>query len=87
MLIDPYGTYPLHTNIGKKEGTTRKISLAEFYRFRIQIRPGFNQVLKSRRCYQQYLVDLASKIENARMKWVLDNQRTIKAEKYNLLDY
>ena len=48
VLIDPYGTDGFHTNIGKKEGTTRNISLAEFYSFRIQIRPGFNQLLKSR---------------------------------------
>ena len=87
VLVDPYGTDGFHTDIGKKAGTTRKVSLAEFYSFRIQVRPGFNLLLKSRRCFQQYLVDQASKIENARMKWVLDNQKTIKAEKYNgLLD-
>ena len=87
VLIDPYGTDGYHTGIGKKEGSQRNISIAEFYSYRIQVRPGFNQLLKSRRCFQQYLVDQAAKIENARMKWVLDNQKTIKAEKYNgLLD-
>ena len=87
VLIDPYGSDGFHTALGKKEGTSRNISIAEFYSFRIQVRSGFNQLIKSRRCFQQYLVDQASKIENARMKWVLDHQKTIKAEKYNgLLD-
>ena len=87
VLIDPYGTDGFHTGIGKKEGSQRNISIAEFDSYRIQVRPGFNQLLKSRRCFQQYLVDQGAKIENARMKRVLDNQKTIKAEKYNgLLD-
>ena len=83
VLIDPYGTDGFHTAVGKKEGTKRNISIAEFYSFRIQVRPGFSLLLRSRRCFQQYLVDQGAKIENARMKWVMDNQKTIKAEKYN----
>ena len=87
VLIDPYGTDGFHVGLGKKDGTSRNISIAEFYSYRIQVRDSFNLLLRSRRCFQQYLVDQASKIENARMKWVLDNQKTIKAEKYNgLLD-
>ena len=83
VLIDPYGTDGFHKELGKKPGTSRNISLAEFYGYRIQVRDGFNQLIKSRRCFQQYLVDQAAKIENARMKWVIDNQKTIKAEKYS----
>ena len=87
VLVDPHGTDGFNIAIGKKKGSVRNISIAEFYSFRIQVRPGFNQLLKSKRCFQQYLVDQGAKIENARMKWVLDNQKTIKAEKYNgLLD-
>ena len=83
VLIDPYGTDGFHPGLGKKDGTSRNISIAEFYSYRIQVRDSFNLLLRSRRCFQQYLVDQASKLENARMKWVLDNQKTIKAEKYN----
>ena len=51
------------------------------------VREGFNQLQRSKLCFQQYLVDQGAKIENSRMKWVLDNQKTIKAEKYSgLLD-
>ena len=75
VLVDPYGTDGFNLGVGKKKGSVRNISIAEFYSHRIQVRQSFNQLLKSKRCFQQYLVDQGAKIENVRMKWVIENQK------------
>ena len=83
VVFDPYGTDGFHIGLKRVKNTSRNVSLSDFYSYRIQVRPGFNTLLRSKRCFQQYLVDQGAKIEGMRMKWVNDHQKTIKAEKYN----
>ena len=82
VIFDPFGTDGFSLGL-KRAKSKRNISIADFYSYRIQVRPGFNPLLRSKRCFQQYLVDQGAKIEGMRMKWVENHQKTIKAEKYN----
>ena len=85
ILIFPFGLDGY--TLGLKRTNGKNLSIVDFYAFRIMIRDGFNLILKGGRLFQQYLVDIGSKIVNARVKWILDNQNIIKAEKYQgLLD-
>ena len=87
VIFDPFGTDGFTTGLKRVKNPHRNVSLVDFYSYRIQVRPGFNPLLRSKRCFQQYLVDQGAKIEGMRMRWVTDHQKTIKAEKYNgLLD-
>ena len=82
VVFDPFGTDGFALGL-KRVKSKRNVSPADFYSYRIQVRPGFNALLRSKRCFQQYLVDQGAKIEGIRMKWVEHHQKTIKAEKYN----
>ena len=82
VVFDPYGTDGFSLGL-KRVKSKRNVSIADFYSYRIQVRPGYNPLLRSKRCFQQYLVDQGAKIEGMRMKWVENHQKTIKAEKYN----
>ena len=46
--------------------------------------PSRNIIMRSRRLMQQYFCDQFSKIENFRLHWVRDHQKTIKAECYKV---
>ena len=83
VSFDPFGTDGYSLGLKRINNSNRNVSIADFYSYRIQVRPGFNLLLRSKRCFQQYLVDQGSKIEGMRMRWVTDHQKTNKAEKYN----
>lgn len=64
------------------------LTAADFYGYRLHMCQGdFNVVLKSCRLTQQSAVDQWAKIEGSRLDWVCQNQKSIRAEKYQgLLD-
>ena len=64
-------------------GTSRKITLKQFYAFRIMEREGDYSVLhRSKRLFHEYLVDQYAKIETSRLDFLRNNQATIRAELY-----
>jgi hypothetical protein len=60
----------------------------QFYSYYLQVRgKELNMLLMAHRLSQQYITDQYAKIERARLTWINQNQKTIKAEKYRgLLD-
>ena len=60
----------------------RKLTALEFYRYHIQVRDGFNTLLKSRRLYQEWLCDMWSKIEGSRLKFIKNNQDQLRVDQY-----
>ncbi|XP_074318033.1 uncharacterized protein LOC141654817 [Silene latifolia] len=57
------------------------ISCRQYYCYKLQNRPG-NMLLRTGRCFQQYVVDMYVKIENTRLDYFRNNQETIRAELY-----
>ena len=83
------GWYPHMKSLSlTDDGKERSVTPLEYFRYRMQIRPNeFNILKRSARLYQEYVVVAQHKIKNCRLKWVEDNQKKIKADKYKgLLD-
>ena len=57
VTFDPVGTDGFSLGLKRIKNPKRNVSIADFYGYRIQVRPGFNSLLRSKRCFQQYLVD------------------------------
>jgi len=63
--------------------STRKISAMDFYAFRLMFRVGsFNCILRCRRLFLQFAVDMYAKIETERLQYLRYNQTRLRAEEY-----
>ncbi|KAI5410637.1 hypothetical protein KIW84_055960 [Lathyrus oleraceus] len=73
-----------------EEATKRnRLTIREWLAFRIQSRPNDAQtLLRSRRLYQQFLVDGFTMMESERLRWLRKNQSKLRVGKYhNLNEY
>ena len=79
-LILPFGDdgFSIDHTYSKKN-----LTALEFYRFHMQVRDGFNTLLKSRRLYQEWLCDMWSKIEGSRLTFIRSNQDKLRIEQYS----
>jgi hypothetical protein len=81
VLLMPYG-YDGWTP-GMKGLTGKSISVAQFYAFHLQVRKNQNNtILRGKKLTHQFFVDMMAKVERARMQYIKDNQKKIKADKY-----
>ena len=68
---------------GLKNSKGGKISQMDFYSWRVQTRGNSqNHIVRSGRLFHQYLVDAWVSTESSRLKWVADNQTTLKFDAY-----
>ena len=79
-LILPFGDdgYSIDHEYDKK-----RLTALELYRFHMQVRNGFNTLLKSKRLYQEWLCDMWSKIEGSRLKFIKHNQAQLRVDQYS----
>ena len=87
VLMFPYGEDGYQLGLKRNGGKT--LSPKDFYCYRLQIRDlaDRDHLMHLGKLTQQYFVDMQAKIEYCRIKWVSDNQHTIRSEKYQgLLD-
>ena len=67
-----------------KQNGRSQLSINDFYVFHLMIRPAsFNALHRCGRLFQEYLCDQYSKIEGARLKYIRDNQDTLRVEQYS----
>ncbi|XP_050321330.1 uncharacterized protein LOC126753698 [Bactrocera neohumeralis] len=65
------------------EETTRKVSGMNFYAYRLMIRQNVdNYLLRFRRLFQQFCVDMYAKIEAERLHFITLNQTKLRTEQY-----
>lgn len=65
------------------KGKRKFISMREFYAFRIQDRQTESQaIVRSKRLYQQFLVDVFTMIEACRLRYLRTNQKILRSDKY-----
>ena len=60
-----------------------KLTAMEFYRYHMQVRGGFNTLLKSRRLFEEWLCDMWSKVEGSRLAFIRNNQDKLLVEQYS----
>ena len=85
VLLFPRGEDGWSENLHIAEGRARsRVSTKEFYAFQLHTRQGARiSLFASARLFQEYVVMAFAKIENQRLQWVKNNQRTIRADLYN----
>uniref|UniRef100_A0A158P4G6 ATP-dependent DNA helicase n=2 Tax=Tetranychus urticae TaxID=32264 RepID=A0A158P4G6_TETUR len=66
----------------------KTISVRQFYCYRLFDRQdAFNPVIHAGKLTQQYIVELYTRVESARLKWIRDNQSKLRTDTYaGLLD-
>ncbi|KAK9275061.1 hypothetical protein L1049_022319 [Liquidambar formosana] len=88
-LLFPYGEDGWRIGIPYQVGSVparsvrTTVSIREFYAFRLQYHESEGKtLLQGGRVFQQYVVDAYAAIEEQCLKWVRDNQKTLRAELY-----
>ncbi|XP_051173501.1 uncharacterized protein LOC127289553 [Leptopilina boulardi] len=93
--VDPM-TYPLMFPSGDPGWTVnikhikgnRNVTPLQFYMYRLSYRGTFNPCLALGKLTQQYIVDIWSKVEGERLKYIRLEQKKLRAEMYcGLMDY
>jgi hypothetical protein len=63
---------------------SRPLTAMDFYSFHLMVRDScFNTLHRSGRLYQEYLCDMYSKVEGARLKFLQENQDMLRVELYS----
>ncbi|XP_074106854.1 uncharacterized protein LOC141532421 [Cotesia typhae] len=87
-LFYPFGNQGWHQELRYVRKTNRKVTRADYCKFRLAIRDDFNVFLMGRRLTQQWVVDSYVKIEKDRLNFCKYNQKKLRAESYQgLLDH
>ncbi|XP_061347924.1 uncharacterized protein LOC133293370, partial [Gastrolobium bilobum] len=87
-LLFPYGEDGYRDDVQRTVSSGRKnaramISMKEFFSFRLQMQSGESEILhRSRKLFQQFLVDAYTMIEFERLNFIRYNQSHLRAELY-----
>eukprot|EP00794_Sanderia_malayensis_P011547 gene11547-biopygen9217 len=72
----------------KDRNRRTRVSLNEFYAYRIQVRNAFSALNSASLLFQQYLVGAYTKIEGNTLNWILRNQQQLRVDSYQgLMDH
>ena len=87
-LIFPHGDFGWNTNMlyqnqDQNQGGRKRVSMLEYYKYRLAIRPGFSALHRAGKLFQQYLVDAYTKVEGERLHWCKVNQHVLRVDSYN----
>ncbi|XP_078251661.1 uncharacterized protein LOC144591268 isoform X1 [Rhinoraja longicauda] len=81
VLFFPLGDDGWHYQL--KMRNSRKLTAMRYYAYKIMNRDNeFNQLLRGGRLFQQYVVDMAAKIENDRLNYIRLNQASLRSTTY-----
>ena len=65
-----------------------KVTMLQYYSYRLAIRTTFSTIHHGGKLFQQYLVDAYVKTEGTRLDWIRHNQRQLRMEHYHgLMDH
>jgi hypothetical protein len=88
-LLFPYGEDGFHLDIfcsqnkRKKQTKRKKVTMREYYAYRIQQRNcEANTLICGGRLFQQYVVDAYTAIEEERLRWYRKNQTVVRTDLY-----
>ncbi|GAU25167.1 hypothetical protein TSUD_150660 [Trifolium subterraneum] len=88
-LLFPYGEDDFHLdmfysqNNRRKKTKRKKVTMREYYAYRIQQRKSeANTLICGGRLFQQYVVDAFTAIEEQRMRWYRSNQTVLRTDLY-----
>ena len=86
-LLFPNGEPGWHINMPHMEHrqtrVRNKVTMQEFYSYRLAIRDGFSALHRSGKLLQQYIVDAYVKVEGCRLKFIQNNQAQLRVVLYS----
>ena len=86
-VLFPHGTNGHHKelrSISVKNGQCHKISLSAYMRYILMERSThYNYILRARKLFQQFVVDMWAIDETESLKWVKNNQKELRASSYH----
>ncbi|KAJ8911137.1 hypothetical protein NQ315_003313 [Exocentrus adspersus] len=82
-LLFPRGEPGWHLNIPQQQGGQRRVTLCQYYAYRLAIRDNEQRFYYGGKRAQQYCVAAYVKIENNNLHYILNNQDRLRAEEYN----
>ena len=69
-------------HLGMKGDRRSRCSTMDFYSYRLMIRKEFSHLHRARDLFQQFIVDIYSKVESERLSFIRYNQGKLRAETY-----
>ena len=91
-ILFPSGDAGWHngmTHVTERQTATRnKLTMQQFYGYRLAIRESFSPIHRAEKLFQQYAVDPYVKTEGCRLYFIRNNQRQLRVELYSgLMDH
>ncbi|EGT30709.1 hypothetical protein CAEBREN_24573 [Caenorhabditis brenneri] len=75
----PY-TYRLHGQLNKQLGQRKRVSMRRFIAHYLHCRKGFSPLFRAGKLFQQYVVDMWTKVEQDSLNWIRHNQEQLRIE-------
>ena len=86
-LLFPRGDLGWHDSMQHvaefRTATRNRLTMQQFYAYRLAIRDGFSPIHRSGKLFQQYLVDAYVKTEGCRLLFIRNNQRQLRVDLYS----
>ncbi|KAF1756666.1 hypothetical protein GCK72_013120 [Caenorhabditis remanei] len=89
-LLFPTGQFGWHPNIDytKSRGKRQRVTMREFYAYNLHVRKEFSPLFRSRKLFQQYVVDVWTRVEQNNLNFIRNNQSLLHVESLSgLQDY
>lgn len=89
-LLFPTGQFGWHPNIGyvRSRGKRVRVTMREFYCFNLHVRNTFSPLFRAGKLFQQFVVDIWTRVEQNRLDYIRKNQNLLRVEPLNgLQDY
>lgn len=86
-ILFPRGDIGWHNGMQHVEehrtATRTRLTMQQFYAYRMAIRDGFSPIHSSGKLFQQYMVDAYVKTEGCRLYYIRNNQRQLRVDLYS----
>ena len=83
-VLFPRGDMGWHNGMQHvEEHRTARLTMQQFYGYRLAVRDSFSPIHSSGKLFQQYLVDAYVKTEGCRLHFIRSNQRQLRVDLYS----
>lgn len=82
VLIFPKGDFGWSS--GLKSSSAANVTIMDFYKNQLHVRPANSELFKYGRLFHQYIVDMYAKMESFRLLFIRKNQEKLRAALYNI---
>jgi len=85
-LLFPYGEpgwdHQLCHNGPRRQRSRQRLTMLQYACFRLAVRGDFSHIHSSKKLFQQYIVDMYTRVESERLKFIRNNQSKLRSEHY-----